>query len=112
MDDKRKEKRFLYQTLVKYEDNEKFEQFDVVSINLSSEGISIVSDIDMDIGARFDLKFKLLKRDKPISAECKVIHKREFQGKHLIGCKIVKLEEIDNAELKKILEETFSKIDI
>jgi hypothetical protein len=110
MEERRKEKRYLYQTLVKYEGDEDYRQFDAVSLNLSSEGISILSTVNVGVGEKFILKF--LGREDPIATECEVIYNKPIENKFLIGCKIVKIYGVTRTELTKILEKTFDHIDI
>ncbi|MBN2134800.1 MAG: PilZ domain-containing protein [Acidobacteria bacterium] len=112
MDERRKEKRYLYQTSLKYEGNGEYHQFNAVSMNMSADGISILSDINMDLGETFSLKFKLMDRDEPICANCEVIYCKPKDDKHLIGCKIKEIQGISRDELKKILDDLFKEMDI
>jgi len=112
VEERRKEKRYLYQTLVKYEGDKDYRQFDAVSLNLSSEGISILSTVNVEVGEKFVLKFKLLGREAPIATECEVIYNKPVEDKYLIGCKIVKIYGVTREELANTLEKTFDHIDI
>ncbi len=112
MEERRQEKRFLYQTLVKYENGEDFEQLDAFTINLSSEGISMITSSNIELGSIFKLRFKLINHSEPIAAECEVVHKKELESGYLLGCRINSLEGIDKEGLKGLLESTFKKIDI
>jgi len=98
--------------LLKYQGKDEFEKFNAISMNLSPEGISILSDLNIPVGEKFKLKFKLVNQESPISAECEVKYSEPKENKNLIGCKILHIEGIDKDELAKILERTFKSIDI
>jgi hypothetical protein len=112
MEEKRKEKRYLYQTLVKYDGMDSYEDLNAISINLSSKGISILSEVKLEMGHKFKLIFKLMNEPDPIKAQCEVVYTKVMDDKQLIGCKILELEGITRKKLKSILNDTFNRINI